>query len=118
MSHRTLSLPADPKQALAAIQKASRESVVLVFKKSPRCEISLGVEAEFRDWLRSRKDLSLQVAEIDVIAQRPLARGLTAELGIAHESPQGLVFRDGALSWHASHGDLNAAAFDAKVDGA
>lgn len=116
MNHRNLSLPDDPKSALEFLKNSSKSLPVLVFKKSPRCEISLGVEEEFRAWLFRREAPALAVAEIDVIAQRSLARGLTAELGIAHESPQALLFRDGAFCWHASHGDLSQASFAAMVD--
>jgi len=48
------------------------------------------------------------LAVIDVIAEKPLARGLTAELGIRHESPQALVFRDGEFGVHGDHGTLTA----------
>ncbi len=51
----------------------------------------------------------------DVIAQKLLARGLTAELGIRHESPQALVFQAGELSGHASHGTLTAQWFAEQV---
>ena len=48
---------------------------------------------------------------IDVVAERELARGLTAELGIDHASPQALVFSSGELAAHDSHGALTAAWF-------
>ncbi len=59
----------------------------------------------------------MSLAVIDVIAQKPLARGLTAELGMRHESPQALVFRAGELSGHASHGTLTAEWFAEQVSG-
>lgn len=43
---------------------------------------------------------------VDVIGEKPLARGLTAELGVPHQSPQALVFLHGELRAHASHGEL------------
>ena len=51
------------------------------------------------------------LAVVDVLAERGLARGLTAALGITHESPQALLFEDGELLAHASHGVLTAAWF-------
>lgn len=48
---------------------------------------------------------------VDVVAERTLARGLTAALGVQHESPQALVFVDGELVNHASHGVLVRAWF-------
>ena len=46
-----------------------------------------------------------------MIAERPLARGLTAALDVQHESPQALVFVGGELVVHASHGALVRAWF-------
>ena len=57
----------------------------------------------------------MALAVIDVIAEKPLARGLTAQLGIAHESPQALVFADGELAAHASHGTLTVDWFSGRT---
>ena len=59
----------------------------------------------------------MSLAVIDVIAERSLARGLTAELGIPHESPQALVLRGGELSEHAAHDTLTAQWFTERVAG-
>lgn len=116
MVDHSLSLSADPKASLKTIQEKSHERPVLVFKKSLRCEISLEAERQFRAWLKSdEKASNVLIAEIDVIAERSLARGLTQELGIQHESPQALLFWKGELCWHASHGDLNQEEFAARL---
>lgn len=104
-------VPDDPASAIARFRDESRAGVpVLVFKKSPICPVSFAAEAAYRAFLGGW-DRPLKTLEIDVIAQKPLARGLTAELGIRHESPQALVFRDGELVWHDSHEGLNEEAF-------
>ena len=54
------------------------------------------------------------MAVVDVIAERPLARGLTAELGVEHASPQALWFADGELVGHDSHRTLTAEWFARK----
>lgn len=107
------SLPDDPAAAAAFLRSASEERDFVVFKKSPICPVSTRAEYEFRTWLRGLPDgANVGIAEIDVIEERALARGLTAELGIQHESPQALWFRRGALHWHDSHGALTAQRFD------
>ena len=104
-------VPDDPASALARFCDESREGTpVLVFKKSPICPVSFAAEAAYRAFLGGW-DQPLKTFEIDVIAQTPLARGLPAELGVRHASPQALVFRDGALVWHDSHEGLNEEAF-------
>lgn len=111
----TLDLPADPAQALRVLTEASDAAPVVVFKRSPICPVSTKAEWEFRQFLKGLpEDDALRVATVDVIGERALARGLTAELGVRHESPQALWFRDGRLVWHASHGELTAAAFRAQ----
>lgn len=105
-AHR-LELPDDPAEALDLLLGASREGPCAVLKKSPACGISARAEEAWREWLAGRSGgQPLCVAEIDVLARRGLARGLTRELGLDHASPQVLVFRDGRLSWHGTHGAL------------
>jgi bacillithiol system protein YtxJ len=113
-----MTLPADPAAALALVQEASRSATVVVFKQSPICPISRHAEAEWDAYLAGRGPDAppLCHARIDVIAERPLARGLTAALGIRHESPQALLFRAGALVWHDSHERLTLARFRDLVD--
>lgn len=108
-----LELPADPSQALNALQSASTTGHVVVFKHSPVCPVSHAANHRFNTWLKDQSgNTGLQVARIDVIAQRELARGLVAELDVQHESPQALWFTGGKLRWHGSHGALDADAFE------
>ena len=108
---RQIELPADPKEAAQFLRDASQTADVVVFKKSPICPVSTRAEFEFKRWLKDTVDangdaVEVQFAWIDVIAEKPLARGLTAELGIEHQSPQALWFHRGEVAWHDSHGDL------------
>ena len=104
MPYQTLELPDDPTEALKMILETSQKTPVLIFKKSPVCPVSTYAESEFNQWLETLSvDAEVAVGVIDVIAQRPLARGLTRELDIPHASPQALFFTRGALKWHDSH---------------
>ena len=112
MTDRQLTLDPDPAVALAALLALSRERPVVVFKKSPTCPVSHRAEWEFKNWLNKlAPDAPVRTAVVDVLAQRPLARGLTAALDVQHESPQALWFEGGALKWHGSHGTLTEARF-------
>ena len=116
MSHREIALPQDAAEALALLKETSKGQAVVVFKKSPICPVSFHAETEYRSWLEERGEgAEVVVAEIDVIAEKPLARGLTAELGIAHQSPQALIFREGELGWHGSHEALTEERFRAEA---
>jgi len=110
MPHVELTLDPDPAVALRAIREASDQRPVLVLKHSPICSVSARAERQIELWLAEIADQDeLGLARIDVIAERSLARGLTGELGIRHESPQALWFRAGELVWHGSHGDITRA---------
>ena len=107
-----LQLDPDPAAARAQLEAASRSRPVVVFKHSPICPVSDRALRQFRKFLGDLPPArELGVAHVDVIAQRPLARGLTAALGVEHKSPQALWFEGGALAWHDSHGALTAERF-------
>lgn len=112
MPYDEMTLPDDPAAAVRTLRESSRQAPVLVFKKSPICPVSTMAEGNLMSWLSARGDAPLVVCVVDVVAARGLARGLTAELGIRHESPQALVFKSGELAWHDSHGGLTEDAFD------
>lgn len=113
MPYQVLRLDADPVAALAAIRESSRSRPVLVFKRSPICPTSTRAEGQLEEWLDTLGEADdVLVAGIDVIAERALARGLTRELGIAHQSPQALWFANGELVWHDSHGAITVRALD------
>ena len=116
MVHR-LELPKDSGQALEVLRSLSAQAPVVVFKQSPICPISHAAQRRFESWLADLPEgTELHVARIDVIEDRPLARGLTAALDVKHESPQALVFRGGQLVWHDSHQALDGAAFSAQLE--
>lgn len=116
--HETMKLPGDPAAATRALLERSRTAPVLLLKKSPYCGSSARAEGELIFWLEDRKEGALVVvAEVDVVNQRALARGITAELGILHESPQALLFTEGEVKWHGSHGELTGRKFAELVDG-
>lgn len=119
MPHVVIELPADPERAAAILLEASREAPVVAFKKSPACPVSVRAEERYGSWLAGRgpSEREIRVVEIDVIDDRPLARGLTAALDVEHQSPQALIFKDGALSWHGSHDELTVERFVKEVDG-
>jgi bacillithiol system protein YtxJ len=107
-----LQLDPDPATARAQLEAASRARPVVVFKHSPICPVSDRALRQFQRFLGGvAPGRELGVAHVDVIAQRPLARGLTAALGVAHQSPQALWFEGGALAWHDSHAALTVERF-------
>ena len=116
--HQSLELPPDASEALVLLQERSKSHKVLVFKKSWMCGMSAAAEDALQRYLKERtSSVPVEIAVVDVLKERPLARGLTTLLRIRHESPQALLFESGALRWHSSHGDLTTERFAAELDG-
>jgi len=81
---------------------------ILLFKHSPICPVSTAAHSEWERFRAGRPELSTLF--VDVIHDKPTARGLAAECGVAHASPQVILFQDGAPVWNASHGEITAGA--------
>ena len=113
MIHDLVPSSSAPAEVLEEIRAASRTRPVLVFKKSPTCPVSWRAEAQLRAWReRVAAVADVDVLVVDVLAERAVARGLTAELGIRHESPQALWFDGGEVVAHGSHGVLTVGWFE------
>ncbi|MEM8713199.1 MAG: bacillithiol system redox-active protein YtxJ [Planctomycetota bacterium] len=113
-----MKLPEAPADAAAHLQAASKDGPIAVFKHSPICPVSASAQHRFHTWMKTDEAATgLQHAQIDVIAEKPLARGLVAELGVQHESPQLLLFHGGELIWHASHGAITGEALTEQLAG-
>jgi bacillithiol system protein YtxJ len=84
---------------------------VLLFKHSPICPVSDAAHAEWQQFRSEHPETPTLF--VDVIADRPVARGLSDESGIPHASPQAILFADGQPVWNASHNAITAASLSA-----
>ena len=85
-------------------QQMLRESArqpVLLLKHSTRCPISAAAQRAFAQFAEEMPEAACR--EVLVVEQRPLSRWIAAETGVAHHSPQVMLFADGKVVWHASH---------------
>jgi bacillithiol system protein YtxJ len=73
----------------------------LILKHSTRCSISASARREFDAFASSMPGAPLYV--ILVIESRPASNALAQKLGVAHQSPQAILVRDGAAVWSATH---------------
>ncbi|MEM7165797.1 MAG: monothiol bacilliredoxin BrxC family protein [Planctomycetota bacterium] len=113
MATQTLKAPSDPGDALALFQENARSHPTVVFKKSPICPVSFTAEDHYKAWIAKRAaEDQVATSVIDVIAEKPLARGLTAALDVEHQSPQLLWFEHGELRWHGSHAAITESQLD------
>ena len=89
----------------------NRYAQVMLFKHSPICPISAEALGEWKKFLVARPDVPTLF--VDVIGDRTVARDLANECGVAHQSPQAILVRDGRPVWNASHDAITAEALDA-----
>jgi bacillithiol system protein YtxJ len=96
---RPLADEADLETVLAA-------PLAVVYKHSPRCGVCISSLHEVRYFAEGHVDVP--VYQIDVVANRALARTIAKRVGVRHESPQVIVMAEGRAVWDASHWDIRA----------
>jgi bacillithiol system protein YtxJ len=85
----------------------SEKKAILIFKHSTRCGISRMVLNGFeRDF--DTLDDKVKLYYLDILNYRDLSNEISSRFGIWHESPQLLIFRNGKVVYHASHGQIDA----------
>ena len=87
--------------ALDALLGQSAATPVVLFNHDRSCPIS-------RHVARALGSLAGPIAVIDVTRQHDLTRAVAARTGVAHESPQVLVVREGRAAWSAAHFAITA----------
>jgi bacillithiol system protein YtxJ len=95
-------------KAFEEIANRSKERPVVIFKHSLTCPISGAAYDQMAAF-------EGEVALIEVQRARELSTEIENRLGVAHESPQVIVLRNGQVVWNASHFKITAAAVAAAV---
>ena len=81
--------------------------IVLVYKHSRRCPISLIAYQEVEQLEGEHPDIPVHL--VDVLSSRPVARYVAERTGIVHHSPQLILLVRGEPVWAVSHFDVRAA---------
>lgn len=82
-----------------------------LFKHSTRCPVSTRALDQFEDFLDAAADAAAHVY-LDLIAHRDVSNAVAERSGIAHESPQAILFAGGSAVWNASHGRITKASLE------
>jgi bacillithiol system protein YtxJ len=98
-----------------AILAESEREPVLIFKHSTRCPVSAAAHNRMQAWERVLGETAPPVYFVKVIESRDLSNEIAAHLGVAHQSPQVILVRDGFALWNASHGGVGGLALDAAL---
>jgi bacillithiol system protein YtxJ len=92
----------------------SSEKPTLIFKHSTRCHISSMALSGFkRSWSVSSENCSIYL--LDLIAFRELSNEVANRTGVAHQSPQIILVKNGAVLHSASHHGIDANETEAKL---
>jgi bacillithiol system protein YtxJ len=98
---------------LDELLEGAKDRQVWIFKHSLTCPISGAAWAEFRRFAGAYLQDNPQgngtvFAVIEIQYARPVSTALAERIGVRHQSPQAILLRDGRVSWHASHYDIDA----------
>ena len=95
-------------KALDELSERSKQRPVIIFKHSLTCPISATAYDQMAEF-------DGEVALVEVQRARELSRAIEHRLGVAHESPQVIVLRNGQVAWNASHFKITLDAVAAAV---
>lgn len=84
----------------------SEGRVVVLFKHSTRCSISTMAKSRFeRGWDYGDE---VKAYYLDLLSYRPISNEIADRFGVAHQSPQIVVLKNGEVIYHTSHNDIRA----------
>lgn len=85
------------------IKELSKIKPVLIFKHSTRCSVSsMSLDRLLRNW-KTEDGEKVVPYFLDLIAFRALSDQVEEEFGVAHESPQVIIIRNGNAVYDNSH---------------
>ncbi len=103
---------------VAPLVERSRQQAVLIFKHSLTCPISTAAFNHYQSFLDSRSEEDpTHYALIEIQRARDVSKEVAQVVDVKHESPQAILLRDGAVSWHASHWDIREETLRGAIDG-
>jgi bacillithiol system protein YtxJ len=88
-------------ESLDQLLVQSHGTPIIIFKHSNACSISSGAYAHM-------SQVECTIGIVTVQEAREVSAEIERRLGVAHESPQVLIVRNGSVVWSASHGQVRA----------
>jgi bacillithiol system protein YtxJ len=89
------------------IRQESKETPVLIFKHSTRCNISrTTLDRLERNW-KEEEMRGVKLYYLDLISYRNVSNELAEVFDVEHESPQILIIKDEVSAYHRSHFEID-----------
>lgn len=98
---------------LNEISSLSSEKPVAIFKHSTRCSISRMALKQFENEFNSSDKVTLYF--LDLISHRDVSNEIASRFGVAHQSPQLILIKDGKAVYNVSHNEIDAEALATKL---
>ena len=98
---------------LNEISSISAEKQVAIFKHSTRCSISRMALKQFENEFNSSDKVTLYF--LDLISNRDVSNEIASRFGVAHQSPQLILIKDGKAVYNVSHNEIDAEALATKL---
>lgn len=89
---------------LAELIEQSHQKPLVIFKHSTRCSISSMALSRFENQMNPEE---ASCVYLDLLAFRPLSDEIAMRSGVAHQSPQVLVWKKGEVVYTASHSAID-----------
>ncbi|MGM9924287.1 MAG: bacillithiol system redox-active protein YtxJ [Bacillus sp. (in: firmicutes)] len=91
-----------------------KEEAVVLFKHSATCPISSAAQKEFIRFTEQNPEFP----SVYIIVQddRELSNMIAESYHVKHASPQVILFKNGDVTWHDSHGNITEAAIKKAID--
>lgn len=96
-------------ESLTQFLALSNGAPAIIFKHSDSCGIS---SRAYTEMTRLGRPLGIVIVQ----NARAVSADIEKRTGVAHETPQLLIFRNGEVVWTASHGQIRAAAVEAALE--
>ncbi|MDC6351718.1 bacillithiol system redox-active protein YtxJ [Zeaxanthinibacter sp. PT1] len=98
-------IPLNSRDTLDEIVGKSASRTQVIFKHSTRCGISRMALRMFESE-KLGSGLAADFYFLDLLANRNVSDAVAQKFGVAHQSPQLIVIRNGEVATHTSHGDI------------
>jgi len=100
---------------LDAIDAASAERPILIFKHSTRCNISSAALSRLERAWTAADDAQHVTYHLDLLRHRDVSNAIAERYGVEHASPQVLVIRNGKCVYDESHFGIGYAEVTAQL---
>lgn len=95
------------------VDEALSSELAIVLKHSTACPISRNAQREVALFMSQHPEIPVYI--VDILQNRDISQYIEKRTGVAHQSPQALVVKDGKVTWHDSHYRIEAASLNTEL---